>query len=296
MAAISFAAHSHMGKVRTNNEDNLHCAGIALTPENRDIPFSLAGEARSPCLFAVCDGMGGHEQGEFASLAAVSALAELEEAIKVMPPGQVDALVQAYVSRVNSQLCDQMRETSTRTGTTLALVVLRGNRIHPYHIGDSRIYALRKGRLAQLTEDHTLVTQKVKMGILTPEQARLDSDRHKLTQYLGIFEDEMTVMAEPSQPLAMERSLRLLLCSDGLTDCVDDTRIAEILRSHEPAKAAEMLLNEALENGGRDNVTCIVLGFCPTRKEAILSWSEKIRQIFAHVAKGAKKMCKGIVR
>ncbi|MDR1299298.1 MAG: protein phosphatase 2C domain-containing protein [Oscillospiraceae bacterium] len=246
-----------MGRVRGNNEDNLYCAGVALTPETRDAPFALAGDVAAPCVFAVCDGMGGQEDGEFASLAAVSALAELESALKTMPPEELDAAVQNYVSGVNGQLCAEMAERYVRIGATLALVVVMRGAVRQYNIGDSRIYALSGGALRQISEEHTLAAQKVRMGVLTPEQAETDRDRHKLTQYLGIFEDEMTIIAEPRPPIPAP--VRMLLCSDGLTDMLPDGRIEEILNSAAIGDAANLLVSEALENGGADNVTCVVI-------------------------------------
>lgn len=260
---LLYYAQSNIGNVRSNNEDNLYCAGAMLTPETRDMPFSISGTADVPCLFAVCDGMGGQEDGEFASFAAVSNLAELEAAIKSAPPKDIDGLVQEYVTKTNTLLCEKMREKSVRIGTTLALVIVTGNEIRAYSIGDSRIYLIAGGGFRQLSNDHTLTAQKVKMGVLTEEQARNDHDRHKLTRYLGIFEEEMVIEAEPLPPLPLTEPYRLLLCSDGLTDLVNDERIAEILTDASVSDTAAMLTDEALAAGGKDNITCIVIDAAP---------------------------------
>ncbi|MDR2355892.1 MAG: protein phosphatase 2C domain-containing protein [Clostridiales Family XIII bacterium] len=262
---ISFSARSDMGKVRTNNEDNLCCGGLTLTPETRDAPFAASGEADAPCVFAVFDGMGGQEYGEFASYAAAGAAPELERAVRAAPPGEIDALVQDYVTSVNNGICAEIRAKSARIGTTLALVVVTETEIKPYNIGDSRIYALEGGALRRISQEHTLAAQKVRMGVLTEEEARSSRDRHKLTQYLGIFEDEMIVVAEPLPPLPRTESHRLLLCSDGLTDLVSDERMAEILGSGSAEQAVNLLVEEALQNGGKDNVTCVIVDLRPTR-------------------------------
>lgn len=282
---VIFSARSHMGKVRTNNEDNLYCAGVTLTPENRDAPFVMDGETQAPCLFAVCDGMGGHARGEFASWVAVNGLGELEAAVKSAPPGEPDALVQEYVTRVNRQLCDEMRKKNLRIGTTLALVVIQGNKVYPYNIGDSRIYALAEGEISQISHEHTMAAQKVKMGFLTEEQAKKDPDRHKLTLHLGIPDDEMTLMAEAARPLSPKHPLRLLLCSDGLTDFVSDDRIAEILNDNSAGEAATLLLDEALRNGGKDNITCIVLQVDPSSDGETMGAKGIVAQFFSLVAK-----------
>ena len=282
MYAIIYAAHSDPGHMREKNEDNLYLHGITLTAENRNESFILNGTVEPPCLFAICDGMGGQKDGEFASFAAVDALRELEKAIETEKPEKIHELVQAYVTKVNTLLCDKMREKSVRIGTTLALVIITDTKVLPYNIGDSRIYEYTDGKLRQISEDHTLTAQKVKMGVLTEEEARNDRDRHKLTRYLGIFEDEMVIEAEPLPALPLTECRRLLLCSDGLTDMVSDDRISEILRDMQtPDEAAGLLLKEALDNGGKDNTTVIVLDIpcIPLREER----KSKMRSIFKSV-------------
>ena len=248
-----------MGNVRTNNEDNLYCAGVTLTPETRLLPFSMTGETAAPCAFAVCDGMGGQEDGEFASLTAVSALTELDAAVKGATPDTIDSIVQEYVTKVNGAICNKMIEKSVRIGTTLALIIITPESIKPYNIGDSRIYNLTGGKLSQISEDHTLTAQKVSMGVLSAEQAKRDRDRHRLTRYLGIFEDEMVIEAEPLETLPTNENRRLLICSDGLTDMLPDYRIEKLLNGAAISDAANLLVGEALAAGGKDNTTCIVI-------------------------------------
>jgi protein phosphatase len=248
--------------VRLNNEDNLYCNGAALTPENRDAPFVLSGSAGVPCVFAVCDGMGGEAKGEFASLTAVTALGEHAKEIEsAASADEIRGAVEEFVKMANKRLCDAMRAKLFRMGTTLALIVVANDGIYPYNLGDSRIYALRSTeRLSRVSEDHTLAAQKVRMGILTEAEAERDRDRHRLTRHLGIFEDEMILAPAAAKPLLLGEVRRVLLCSDGLTEMVTDARIEEILRGSPTVEdAAECLVKEALENGGRDNVTCIAL-------------------------------------
>jgi protein phosphatase len=99
MPTIIYAARSDSGRKRESNEDNLYINGVILTPETRNAPFSLNGAADAPCLFAVCDGMGGEEDGEFASLTAVNTLSEFAERINAAPTEQLDAIVQEYVAK-----------------------------------------------------------------------------------------------------------------------------------------------------------------------------------------------------
>jgi protein phosphatase len=261
-AIISFSALSHTGCVRLNNEDNLYCNGAVLTPDSRDAPFALSGGANAPCIFAVCDGMGGEADGEFASLTTVTTLAEhAKEMESAVSADEIHASVRRFVTDANNRLCDAMRAKPVRMGTTLAMVIVTDDAIYAYNLGDSRIYALQSsGRLTRVSEDHTLAAQKVRMGLLTEKEARTSCWRHKLTRHLGLFEDEMIVVPTVAEPLTLDGGYRMLLCSDGLTDMVEDARIEEILRAESTAgDAAGRLLTEALKNGGRDNVTCVVV-------------------------------------
>jgi protein phosphatase len=205
--------------------------------------------------------MGGHADGEFASLTAVTTLLERAYAIKGAASRKgIDTAVQKYVAEANKKLCDRMRAHSVRMGTTLALVVVTNRAIHPYNLGDSRIYSLSEGQFTRVSEEHTLAWQKVRMGVITEEEAEHDKGRHMLTSHLGIFEEEMVVMAAVHEPIPLDRARRLLLCSDGLTDMVTSELIEKILKDAPSAEeAVSRLVREALKNGGRDNVTCVVL-------------------------------------
>ena len=264
MSRISFSARSDRGCVRANNEDNLYCAGTMLLAESREIPFSLSDELSPPCVFAVFDGLGGQAEGERASLLAAQTLQGCEADILQADRKTVDDEIQAYVERINNLLCKEMCERSVRMGTTMVLVVVRDNVVYPYTIGDSRVYALLDGRLRQLSKDHTYATQKIEMGLITEQEARKSSDWHKLTICLGVFEDEVTVQADELKPVNIADYGRFLLCSDGLTDMLEDLRIEEILRRAPTAdEATGQLLAAAVECGCRDNITCIVLDILP---------------------------------
>jgi len=256
---IFFSCRSEVGLVRKNNEDNFYCNGEIL---NQEI-FSLDGTAKSPCIFAVCDGMGGEEHGELASLTAVNVLEKRAPKIKSAASSkQIDEAVQGFISDANNRICKIMRENSFRMGTTIALVVISNNSVMAYNIGDSRIYKFHNGILSQISEDHTIAQQKVKMGLLTAEESRNDKSKHVLTRCLGVFEDEMILTPDIISPFNIEDELRLLLCSDGLTDMLSDQHIQDILLSNIDSKSAvNILVDSALQNGGRDNITCLVIDF-----------------------------------
>lgn len=245
---INYFVISNTGYVRTQNED---------------AHYHDTGEA--PMIFAIFDGMGGLQNGRVAAQMAVEQLDACKFDIKrAKSPDEIDAVVQKYVEAANRKICAQMKELAVRMGTTLALAVVTKDFIKAYNIGDSRIYLLCDGKFSQISEEHTLAEQKVQLGMLTAEEAKHHPDRHKLTRHLGVFEDEMAISAAVLDPIPIDGENRLLLCTDGLTDMVDDDRIEEILRRESDAKkAAERLIDEALANGGMDNVTCVVVDVAP---------------------------------
>ena len=256
---LVYSACSHIGSVRENNEDNLYVPGRFIPYESTDAVFTVTGDTHTPSVFAVSDGMGGQEFGEYASYITACGLAEVELAIKTEPPGKIDSLVQEYVTSVNNAICAKMKEKSVQIGTTLALVVIAADEIRAYNIGDSRIYVMSNDELLQVSEDHSMSMQKVNMGIITKEEARHDHDRNKLTRYLGMIEDDMILKAEPLPPLDLHTHCPILIASDGLTELVEDEKIKEVLQSVPAKDAAELLVIAALEKGGNDNVTCIVI-------------------------------------
>ena len=224
------------GKVRTNNEDAL-----------------LVGEGRDETLFVVADGIGGFEAGEVASRIAVDVLRELE-------PG---ASFEAAIREANRRILAVGRgdERLSGMGTTIVATRFGGTREEPVaeiaHVGDSRAYLLRGGSLRPLTEDHSLVAELVRSGDLTRDQAAEHPQKNLITRALGA-EEEVEV---DTVVLPVEAGDRLLLCSDGLTDMVPEANIGEILADSpgDPEKPARTLVSAALDAGGSDNVTVVVV-------------------------------------
>lgn len=240
---------TNVGKVRKNNEDNFYFNGIyKRAPE--ETHFMKKDLVYHGGLFAVCDGMGGEEFGEKASLFAVENLKEFQNK-------DFEKYVNEYIGKANKRICDMIEENNgTRSGTTLALIYINNGKFVSYNIGDSRVYVYRNGKLMQVSEDHTRTAQMIKMGVMTKEQASTHKDRHVLTQHLGIFEDELIIQAYKSEKAEIVNNDMYLLCSDGLTDMLQDSEIENILKKELTAKEyVEMLINAALENGGKDNVT-----------------------------------------
>src|SRR3712207_529471 len=227
---------SDAGKVRRNNEDSL-----------------LVGEGKDETLFAVADGIGGFEAGEVASRIAIEVLGELE-------PGSP---FEEAIGEANRRILAAGRgdERLSGMGTTVVAVRFGGTHEEPVaevaHVGDSRAYLLRGGELSPVTEDHSLVAELVRSGDLTRAQAAEHPQKNLITRALG-SEDGVEV---DTAVLAVEAGDRFLLCSDGLTDMVPEDRISGILTEspNDSERAARRLLSAALEAGGTDNVTVVVM-------------------------------------
>ena len=254
MLQLSFALRSDAGRVRGNNEDNFYWNGQYRQDVNC-LHSTLGGSAvpDRQILAAVCDGMGGEACGELASLMAVRHLRPCAfEAVK--------ATAEQSIREANDEICEEMKQRRRRMGTTLAALYLDGGRAMACNIGDSRVYLFRSGSLRQLTRDHSKASRLVRMGILTEEEARNHPSKHELTQHLGILPEEMVLEPEFSEELEVHPGDLFLLCSDGLTDMAGDAEIAKLLSAHtDVARKADALLAAALEHGGRDNITLVLL-------------------------------------
>lgn len=255
------AVVGNIGLVRGNNEDNFYFNGTYLTEENRDIPSALAENCINPLqFFAVCDGMGGEAFGEVASLIAVQTLAKYHEMLDSITYHSMDKYVDMYIAEVNNLITEESaKNEGKRIGATLALLCIEGDMAHCYNVGDSRIYLLRGRKLKQISEDHTQAVRAVKMGVMTAEQAQTHPHRNKLTQHLGIAPEEMIV--EPYRcEFALKKNDKYFLCSDGITDLVNDAEIEQLLKQKQSEDAiAASLVDLALQKGGKDNITSMVV-------------------------------------
>lgn len=232
MLRFAYAAASHVGLVRENNEDS----GFA-----------------GPYLQLVADGVGGAAAGEVAS--ATTAYVTSARAAR-NPDEDLRRLLASAVHESYAQLSVGVEQDPDRGGmaTTLTAVLTHGNRFAMVHIGDSRAYLMRDSRLTQLTTDHTFVQALVEEGRLAPEEIRSHPYRSVVLKSVN--------GEQPPEPdvyfLDLEEGDRLLLCSDGLSDLVPETRISELLSRTDRDAAVSALVEAALEEGGRDNITCLV--------------------------------------
>ncbi len=231
--ALLCCALTDIGKVRAVNQD-----ALVMSEELQ--------------LYGVADGMGGHKGGEVASAGARDALIRLLEDQKPALSALEDAISEANASLYRQQEED---EALTGMGTTLSVLWLSEHFAYMGHVGDSRIYRLRDGELEQLTDDHSFVGELVRRGVITAEEAEEHPMKNVILRALGT---EPTVEAD----LAVEERRSgdtWLICSDGLHGLVSEEEMAAILTEHEPEKAGEMLLQAALDAGGHDNISLIIL-------------------------------------
>lgn len=230
---MAYGLKTDVGLVRSGNED---CA--------------FADDARR--IYAVADGMGGHNAGEVASALAIQAVGEMTGGGAEVALGELDRMVKranyAIISHSHKHReCEGM-------GTTLSVLWLSGGYAYIAHVGDSRIYRLRQGKLEQITVDHSLVEELVRAHIITPEEARVHPRRNIITRALGVGSDSTPdLLAADAKPDDV-----WLLCSDGLNSMVEDKDIEAILKACAPQEACEELVRAALSAGGRDNVTVVV--------------------------------------
>lgn len=253
---LKAAVYTHTGLVRQNNEDNFYLRGrLRQDLQQQSVQLKHKGNDRM-ALFAVADGMGGEANGEVASLITVQSL----------QPGPLDQaryLAEESITQANELICQSNTAHSSRMGSTLAALYVDGKRAVCCNVGDSRVYLFRKGQLLQLSQDHTQVQQMVRHGLLTAQEARTHKRRHVLTQNIGIFPEEMVLEPFFSQPITMEPGDLFVLCSDGLTDMADDLEIASVLETDRNPKAlSEKLVQLALDRGGKDNVTVMIVRVC----------------------------------
>jgi protein phosphatase len=270
-ASIDIFGTTHPGKVRTANEDQFFVASLHKSMRVRQTSLEdLAAFARLHGSFAyllvVADGVGGIKGGKLASGTAVEALAEhIGQTIGCYYNFDVEKEHEflEQLERAVEHSHERVREALVRDGrgpaTTLTLVALVWPRAYVVHVGDSRVYYLRRGRLKQLTRDQTAYEELVDQGVMTEEQARRAGLRNVLTSALG-------AQIKPSIGLVdLEPGDALLLCTDGLTKHVPDDEIALMLGADESAEAtAKRLVDITLARGASDNVTVIVGRFNST--------------------------------
>lgn len=233
-----------VGRVRELNEDNLHW-------ENLD---------EQTALYAVADGMGGHDRGEVASRVAVDSLFEAArrglESVEERKPDELRELMREFMQAANRAVVAKGEEHDSNMGTTLCAALVSGNDAIVANVGDSRVYLMRDGNLSRISQDHSLVGFLETLGELTAEEARTHPSGNILVRSIGsVLEVEVDVFYVSTQP-----GDQLLLCSDGLWGEVPDADIQSTLVELEDCQqACSTLVDMANENGGKDNSTLVLV-------------------------------------
>ena len=269
---VDINALTHTGHRRENNEDQFFVARVTRALETLMTSLS-AGDVPDRAdelnyLMVVADGMGGHAAGEVASRLTIGALVALALQIPdwilradAAHAHEIERRAREAVQQVGSMLVERGRQDASLRGMGSTLTAARsyGRELLIVHVGDSRAYLLRAGQLQRLTRDHTYAQMMVDAGLCAHDDPAILGVRHMLTNVLGGAVDEVDVDVDL---LGMEDGDRLLLCSDGLTDSVDDQTIGVTLqRALSSREACERLVQLALDGGGHDNVTVVVASF-----------------------------------
>jgi protein phosphatase len=269
LVQADIAGLSHPGKVRPNNEDHflilrfgrfLESLSTNLPADQVPSRFEDAGYG-----MAVADGMGGHAAGEEASKLAITTLVNLvlstpDWILRADDPSYAEEIMRRAGERfeqVDQALGEEGQDDPQLHGfgTTMTVAASVGRDLFVTHIGDSRAYLFRQGKLHQLTRDHTLIGELYEAGMITRTQARTHHLRHALTRHLG----SACGAKADVEKLALADGDSLLLCSDGLSEMVSNNEIAAILADVAVSEAlCGRLVDRALEAGGKDNVTVIV--------------------------------------
>ncbi len=217
-------------------------------------------------LFVVADGMGGHAGGEYASAIAVNTVEEIVTALEIDGLDISDATDPVEITR--QKLTHSIRLAGRRIyekakeqpeyhgmGTTAVALLVDGNNAFVAHVGDSRLYLLRDGAMEQVTEDHSLIAEKMRHGLITAEEAKNHRMRNVITRSLGYQEDvDVDIQVRAVRPGDL-----YLLCSDGLSGHVQNDELASSIAEMELQEAARFLVGLACERGGEDNITAIIV-------------------------------------
>ncbi len=252
-ASIEFFQATDVGCARDENED-----AVGSWPLENGF------------LFAVADGLGGHEAGEVASALALEVLSR--EMARVSGSGALMKNLRRAVHQANLEIYQKAITVPElrRMGTTLIASLISGGTLVAAHIGDSRLYLLRDGALSQITKDHTSVAEQVEYGILTPEEAKTHPNRHMLTRYLGYD----LIAAVDTLTMAVQAGDVLVQCSDGVHDVLPEPEMTELLQGMPPEAACREILRRCLDAGGSDNMSLQVAGVisCGSRPASPPRW------------------------
>jgi len=260
-STFELALLSDIGNDRPGNEDS--CGHLV--------------ETESQVAFAVADGVGGYEGGEVASAMAVEiALKSFSESPATWGPAK---RLHRAVQRANIEIYNRALAVPElrRMATTMTAVVVNEGTLHAAHVGDCRLYVINGGKIRQITKDHTLVAERVRLGLLSPQQARIHPERSALSRCLG----RELIAPVDLITLRLEQGDRVIVCSDGLHGVLEDRELEHLTRGLDSASACRKLVETANQRGTADNLTAAV--FLMTGAVAPIvrrTWRGRIASIF----------------
>lgn len=231
-----------VGLMRTINQDSIFVSTQAVGKLNN--------------LFIVADGMGGHKAGDVASKAAIEKFVKYVCTTHMTDPANI---LDSGIISINKEIYDMAMSNKDYDGmgTTFVVATLVGNHVYIANVGDSRLYLVNR-EIQQITRDHSLVEDMVRMGMIDKEEARTHYKKNVITKALGVADDKTST--PDIFEIEIEKGDRLLLCSDGLTNMVDDYEIKKIINKTQGIEyAVRRLIEQANENGGKDNISAILI-------------------------------------
>jgi protein phosphatase len=242
---ITYGVATDIGQVRSENQDS-----FGVHPERAEDASPAKGQ-----LFIVADGMGGHQGGGEASRLAVRRIIENygNGDVKDTAADLASAITAANEEIFNASLAN---DALAGMGTTCVALVVKDRRVYVAHVGDSRVYRVTRKSIKQITDDHSTVAEMTRRGILTPEEARYHPERSVLYRALGTAS---STQVDTQAEIVVTSNEWFVLCTDGLSNMVEDSEILRIVTSHEPQEACDNLVKLANERGGYDNITVAVV-------------------------------------
>ena len=239
---MNVVGKTHIGLVRENNQDTLEFGALGTVAQ----------------YAVVCDGMGGANGGNIASKIAVEVIgSRIRDGFDPDHGAvSVERLLASAMATANVGVYERAQQQAELTGmgTTVVAVIVHGTQAYISHVGDSRLYLLREGVLSQVTRDHSVVQELIEEGRISEEEARSHPRRNYITRALGVVAEESGEYDE----LELQSGDRLLLCTDGLTNEVSTSLITELL-AQPREEALESLIRAALDDGGADNITVVLM-------------------------------------
>jgi len=272
-AHIFVAAKTHPGQSGKNNEDNFAISAYKLSAHN-PIPVVVA---------IVSDGIGGHRAGEVASAMVVNGMSETAARAT---GGNPLAIFQESFYHISEQIFKQaeLDATCKGMGATASCAWVLGDVLYIAYAGDSRIYLMRESKIHQISRDHTWVQEAIEKGILSSSQIKTHPNLHVIRRYLGsetpsepdlrlfLSGQESDDKAKANQGLLLQPGDVVLLCTDGLTDLVNEKEILETLQGKTLDQTARALIDIANQRGGHDNITVVLLGMPFDKKQHRPGW------------------------